>query len=47
MGAGVADIEEGKQLYDQNCGFCHQADAIGKPGFAPSLTTKELLSVGP
>ncbi|MAF07138.1 MAG: cytochrome C oxidase Cbb3 [Acidiferrobacteraceae bacterium] len=46
MGAGVADIEEGKQLYDQNCGFCHQADAIGKPGFAPSLTTKELLSVG-
>jgi len=24
---------------------CHQADAIGKPGFAPSLTNKELLSI--
>lgn len=36
---------QGKTLYDQNCIFCHQADAIGKPGFAPSLTNKELLSV--
>jgi cytochrome c oxidase cbb3-type subunit 3 len=24
---------------------CHQADAIGKPGFAPSLTNRELLAV--
>jgi len=36
---------KGKEVYDQNCIFCHQADAIGKPGFAPSLTNKELLSV--
>lgn len=36
---------EGKRLYDQNCIFCHQADAIGIPGFAPSLTNKEFLSV--
>lgn len=35
----------GEQLYNQNCIFCHQADAIGKPGFAPSLTNKEFLSV--
>jgi len=35
----------GKQLYEQNCIFCHQADAIGKPGFAPSLTNPEFLSV--
>ncbi len=35
----------GKDLYEQNCVFCHQADAIGKPGFAPSLTNKEFLSV--
>lgn len=35
----------GKALYEQNCIFCHQADAIGKPGFAPSLTNKEFLSV--
>ena len=26
---------QGKTLYGQNCVFCHQADAIGKPGFAP------------
>lgn len=35
----------GGELYKQNCIFCHQADAIGKPGVAPSLTNKELLSV--
>lgn len=43
----AADSEQmtkGNDLYNQNCIFCHQADAIGKPGFAPSLTNKELLS---
>ena len=35
----------GKAVYEQNCIFCHQADAIGKPGFAPSLTNPEFLSV--
>ena len=39
------NIKEGKQLFDMNCMACHQADAIGKAGFAPSLTNKELLSV--
>ena len=34
---------EGKKLYNQNCSVCHQADAIGKPGFAPSLTNQEFL----
>jgi len=38
-------ISTGKQLFEQNCMVCHQADAIGKPGFAPSLTNKELLSI--
>ncbi len=42
--ADSAKIEKGKALYNQNCIFCHQADAIGKPGFAPSLTNKEFLS---
>ena len=42
---GAATIEKGQQLYTQNCSVCHQADAIGKPGFAPSLTNVELLSV--
>jgi len=43
--ADQAEIAQGKALFTQNCVFCHQADAIGKPGFAPSLTNKELLSV--
>lgn len=33
----------GEKLYNQNCRVCHQADAIGKPGFAPSLTNQEFL----
>ena len=33
----------GKAVYEQNCVFCHQADAIGKAGFAPSLTNQEFL----
>ena len=41
----AANIELGSQLYAQNCIFCHQADAIGKPGFAPSLSNPEFLSV--
>lgn len=36
---------EGERLYNQNCVFCHQPDAIGKPGFAPSLTNPEFLAI--
>lgn len=43
--ADSATIKKGEQLYNQNCSVCHQADAIGKPGFAPSLTNPELLSI--
>jgi len=35
-------VAKGNALYHQNCVFCHQEDAIGKPGFAPSLSNKEL-----
>ena len=42
--SGDVYIKAGEQLYNQNCVFCHQADAIGKPGMAPSLTNKELLA---
>lgn len=45
--AGKADpelIKKGEQLYNQNCSVCHQPDAIGKPGFAPSLANPELLA---
>ena len=37
-------LTKGEQVYNKNCVFCHQADAIGKPGLAPSLTNKELLA---
>lgn len=43
--ANKKQISLGEKLYNQNCIFCHQADAIGKPGFAPSLTNKEFLSI--
>ncbi len=36
-------VAKGEKLYKQNCQFCHQADAIGKPGVAPSLTNPEFL----
>lgn len=45
IGADPALVEKGNQLFNQNCSVCHQPDAIGKPGFAPSLTNKELLSI--
>jgi len=43
--ADKASIAEGARIYAQSCAVCHQADAIGKPGFAPSLSNPEFLSV--
>ncbi len=43
--ADTAMIEQGARIYAQSCAVCHQADAIGKPGFAPSLSNPEFLSV--
>ena len=40
-----AEIKAGEIIFNQNCMACHQADAIGKPGFAPSLTNPEFLSM--
>ena len=40
----VGKNEEGRLLFTQNCVACHQADAIGKPGVAPSLVNPELLA---
>lgn len=45
VSATQSSIDEGKQLFEMNCMACHQADAIGKPGFATSLTNKDLLSI--
>ncbi len=42
--AADEDVQTGSVLYAQSCAMCHQADAIGKPGFAPSLSNEELLS---
>ncbi|NOX43950.1 MAG: c-type cytochrome [Gammaproteobacteria bacterium] len=38
-------ILQGKKIINQSCIYCHQEDAIGKPGVAPSLTNKEFLSI--
>ncbi|NIP73653.1 MAG: c-type cytochrome [Gammaproteobacteria bacterium] len=38
-------VAAGEKLYEKNCVFCHQEDAVGKPGVAPSLTNKEFLSI--
>ena len=42
--ASPSTLDEGKELFAENCEACHQADAIGAPGVAPSLTNPELLS---
>lgn len=42
--ATPATLKKGEALFVENCQVCHQADAIGKPGVAPSLTNAELLS---
>ena len=38
-------LKIGNEQFNENCAVCHQADAIGKPGVAPSLTNPELLSI--
>lgn len=45
--AGAQDLgtKKGKELFEQNCMGCHQESATGKPGFAPSLSNKEFLSI--
>jgi len=43
--ASPSMLAEGAQQFEENCQPCHQADAIGEPGLAPSLTNPELLSI--
>ncbi len=43
--ASDATLKLGKAQFNENCAACHQEDAIGKPGIAPSLTNPELLSI--
>ena len=43
--ASPETLQEGEALFVENCEVCHQADAIGEPGFAPSLTSPELLGI--
>ncbi len=45
QGAAPATVKAGQALFVENCEVCHQADAIGKPGVAPSLTNPELLAI--
>lgn len=41
----AAVLKKGSALFTENCAVCHQADAIGKPGVAPSLTNPEFLGI--
>ena len=43
--ASSATLEDGENLFNENCAACHQEDGIGEPGVAPSLTNPELLSI--
>ncbi|MDP6622211.1 MAG: c-type cytochrome [Alphaproteobacteria bacterium] len=43
--ASPSTLKLGKELFNENCEVCHQADAIGAPGVAPSLTNQELLAI--
>lgn len=43
--ATQAMLNQGAALFEENCAACHQEDAIGEPGVAPSLTNPELLSI--
>ncbi len=43
--ASPSMLKIGEEQFIENCEVCHQADAIGEPGVAPSLTNPELLSV--
>jgi len=43
--ASPETLKQGQDLFIENCEVCHQADAIGEPGTAPSLTNPELLSI--
>ncbi len=43
--ATKASLKLGEALFVENCAVCHQKDAIGKPGVAPSLTNPELLGI--
>lgn len=42
--ASPSTEKNGKLQFMENCAICHQDDAIGVPGMAPSLTNQELLN---
>ena len=43
--ASHSTLKNGEAQFVENCQVCHQADAIGSPGVAPSLINPELLSI--
>lgn len=38
-------VEKGKATYMMNCSPCHQVNALGKVGFAPSIGSREFLAI--
>lgn len=45
LAASPSSEKNGEAQFNENCSVCHQADAIGEPGVAPSLTNPELLGI--
>ncbi len=41
----AAATSKGESLFNENCAACHQADAIGKAGIAPSLISPQFLGI--
>ncbi len=44
-GPSFATIMEGKRLYDAYCMACHQAEGMGKVGFAPFIRNRDFLGL--
>jgi mono/diheme cytochrome c family protein len=42
--AGGADVGHGKQLFDENCAACHQADGSGLAGAFPPLKANAVVN---
>lgn len=43
--SGRPDPVEGKTHFDAHCAACHQPNAVGRPGFAPSIGNPDFLAL--
>ncbi|MEQ1803289.1 MAG: cytochrome D1 domain-containing protein [Gammaproteobacteria bacterium] len=45
--AKQADLEKGRELYQQNCAACHQPEGQGLPGAFPPLAKSDFIAANP